>query len=120
VLLVSGCSDRGGGATRSGCADYRFDEARWRELREDGPGSAGRPAIRARRRLAVGLVRCRGLDGFTRVRVRRLLGEPEVRSRRAMAFRIGEEPGSFSVDPEYLVVEFDDAGRVETYDVERH
>ena len=36
-----------------------------------------------------------------------------------MLYAIGQEGGTFSIDPLYLVVQFDGRGRVELYDVEQ-
>ena len=115
-----GACDPGGTDARSArCDGYEFDSERWRRVRDGATTLPERDAARARRQLAVGLVRCRVLDGLRRREVYRLLGRPDDSEPRAALYRIGEEPGAFAIDQEWLVIEFDERGVVEFYDVEQ-
>lgn len=58
------------------------------------------------------------LEGLTRARVEKLLGPPTPTDRfpgAGMAYRLGLERSYMPVDYEWLVIHFDDAGRVSRY-----
>lgn len=125
AFACAGCDldDEGPGSSgddaSARCANYRFDTQRWRELRYPSTQVREPRATRERRRLTVGLVRCRGLENLRRDAVRRLLGKPDDRFEGELLYYVGWEEGPFSVDPEYLVIGFDARGRVALYDVEQ-
>ncbi len=110
VAGVSGCGDDGGSVARSTerCSDYRFDAAAWRAgTEEDAEG------ITEQQRISDELVRCRVLVGWTKRKVRKMLGPPTTEStRRLWVYITGTERGPIKLEPERFQVRFDAAGRV--------
>lgn len=87
----------------------RFDGRLWRLV---GPEDDDRLAM------ADDLIARNRLDGMTRARVRKMLGEPTDSGRfqpGALAYRLGLERVYMPVDFEWLVICFDDQDKVSRY-----
>ena len=87
----------------------RFDGRLWKLV---GPQDDDRLAM------ADDLIERKKLDGLTRARVRKMLGEPTDAARfqpGAFAYRLGLERTYMPVDFEWLVICFDDQGKVSRY-----
>lgn len=105
--MIAGCAEENEeAATRSTCADFRFDRQGWRaeDSSPDGPT--------ARQRLADRIVECEILMGQTKKDVRRLLGPPDQSDSEVFAYFLGDERGAFVVDGEFMDVEFSPDGQV--------
>lgn len=86
-----------------------FSAVEWRDANTSWSENAEYP----RRALADGLIRTRALIGLPRVQTRAMLGEPNSKDFPALAnaeddhYHIGPERGWFSIDDEWLFLEFD-------------
>ena len=96
------------------CEEFRFDASGWhnQDTRDD---------LRAptpRQRLADRLISCRTIVGWSRARVRRVLGRPDnyVARRSEWTYSLGIERG-VPIDYEHLVVKFDSHDQVASLDL---
>jgi len=88
----------------------RFRKRDWR--------LAATPEVDDRLDMAEDLLKRGRLEGLTRGAVEKLLGPPTPTDRfpgAGMAYRLGLERSYMPVDYEWLVIHFDDAGRVSRY-----
>lgn len=98
-------------ATRTACADFRFDREEWAAVDTTVEGETPRQEAADR------LIECETLAGATKKEVRRLLGPPDESDGDVFAYFLGEERSFFVVDGEFLDIEFSPEGRVAAVEI---
>ena len=94
-------------AVRRPCSESKVTAAAWKRAR----AQTGDAFPREEQLLADDLVRCKQLKGKRYASIRKLLGKPDEKSTRALAYELGDERDSFfQLDSESLSLQFDRRG----------